>query len=155
MRIPQTDPSASVRSTTQLRKEYRVGFLDDQWGLFDVHEGGFEGDELKVGNERARTWGPAGSGPPAMDRIVLKEIEPGVRFVWSEKARPVGRTGCRPVCAGSTNALPRIGRSDRVPSCGHHSVDSSLTISISKYIYRGRYPGWARAVFSGWTRPPG
>jgi hypothetical protein len=103
--------TVSVWSYDRFREEYRVGILDDLWGLFDVYEGGFDGDELKVSNERARTWGPAGSGPPAMARVVLKEIEPGIRFVLEWEGSTDGQTW---VAAGLRWIYERTGP-DRSP----------------------------------------
>jgi hypothetical protein len=64
----------SIWSYDRFRKEYRVVFLDDLWGLLDVYEGEFENGNLNVDNGRTETWGPPSNGNPTMARVVLHDI---------------------------------------------------------------------------------
>lgn len=78
--------TVAVYSFDRYQGKYRVGFLDDQWALFDVYEGIFEGDTLRADNRATGTFGPGGLNgefiPAGFELIAPEPGEDTFTFTW-------------------------------------------------------------------------
>ncbi len=75
----------------RFRSLYRFAWLDDTYGLFDVHEGNWQGDSLVVSNTRTRTTLLVG-GQEVFGRMIWSQITGGGLSVESLASTDSGRT---------------------------------------------------------------
>lgn len=73
----------------QYRKVYRKVAFDDVWGVPDLYEGNFKGDQLVLTNLRSGTLFPVADGKWRGFRLTL-ELKEDQRWMWIEKTDDEG-----------------------------------------------------------------